>query len=295
MPELKPLSPAVKKRVLHMQQNELTEYHIYTKIAAYVTNAANKATLLKIANEEHRHYQIWGTFTKEQVKPVRWQIYWYTLLAVIFGYTFALKLMEGNENEAADNYEDIAAEIPAAQLIAEDEERHEQQLLSILDEERLQYVGSMVLGLNDALVELTGTLAGLTLALQNTKLIALSGLITGVSATLSMASSEFLSARSEGRADALKSCTYTGIAYCITVALLVLPYLLFDDAHYLYALGTMLITVVAIILVFTYYISVAKDLDFKKRFWEMSLISLSVASIAFVIGLVVKDALGIDL
>ena len=199
-------------------------------------------------------------------------------LSVIFGYTFALKLMEGNEGDAAYNYEDIAAEIPQAQKIAEDEDRHEQQLLAILDEERLQYVGSMVLGLNDALVELTGTLAGLTLALQNTKLIALSGLITGVSATLSMASSEFLSARSEGREDAFKSCVYTGIAYCITVALLVLPYLVFDDEHYLHALGTMLVTVVLIILVFTYYISVAKDLDFKKRFWEMALISLSVAA-----------------
>ena len=131
----------------------------------------------------------------------------------------------GQWGDAAYNYEDIAAEIPQAQKIAEDEERHEQKLLAILDEERLQYVGSMVLGLNDALVELTGTLAGLTLALQNTKLIALSGLITGVSATLSMASSEFLSARSEGREDAFKSCVYTGIAYCITVALLVLPIL----------------------------------------------------------------------
>lgn len=164
-----------------------------------------------------------------------------------------------------------------------------------MDEERLQYVGSMVSGLNDALVELTGTLAGLTLALQNTKLIALSGLITGVSATLSMASSEFLSARSEGREDAFKSCVYTGIAYCITVALLVLPYLVFDDEHYLHALGTMLVTVVLIILVFTYYISVAKDLDFKKRFWEMALISLSVAAFSFVIGLLVKEALGIDI
>ena len=151
-----------------------------------------------------------------------------------------------------------------------------------MDEERLQYVGSMVLGLNDALVELTGTLAGLTLALQNTKLIALSGLITGVSATLSMASSEFLSARSEGREDAFKSCVYTGIAYCITVALLVLPYLVFDDEHYLHALGTMLVTVVLIILV-------------KKRFWEMALISLSVAAFSFVIGLLVKEALGIDI
>ena len=69
----------------------------------------------------------------------------------------------------------------------------------------------------------------------------------------------------------------------------------FDDEHYLHALGTMLVTVVLIILVFTYYISVAKDLDFKKRFWEMALISLSVAAFSFVIGLLVKEALGIDI
>ena len=85
----------------------------------------------------------------------------------------------------------------------------------------------MVLGLNDALVELTGSLAGFTFAMQNTRLIALSGLIIGISATFSMASSEFLAARSEGRSDAFKSCTYTGIAYLVTVVLLILPYLLY--------------------------------------------------------------------
>jgi len=72
----------------------------------------------------------------------------------------------------------------------------------------------MVLGLNDALVELTGTLAGLTFALKNTRLIALSGLITGIAATLSMAASEYLSARTEQESSrALKSSLYTGGAY----------------------------------------------------------------------------------
>ena len=130
MPEIKPLSPEIKKRVLQMQQNELTEYHIYTKVAGFVKNPENKATLLKIANEEHRHYQIWETFTKEKVQPIQWKVWWYTFLSVIFGYTFALKLMEGNEGDAAYNYEDIAAEIPQAQKIAEDEDRHEQLLLA---------------------------------------------------------------------------------------------------------------------------------------------------------------------
>ena len=163
---------------------------------------------------------------------------------------------------------------------------------AMLDEERLHYVGSMVLGLSDALVELTGTLAGLTFALADTRLVALSGLITGVSATLSMASSEFLSARSEGRSDALKSCLYTGVAYLITVALMILPYLLLSNS--VAALVIMLVIVVAEIALFNYYTAVAQDLVFKRRFLEMAGISLGVAVVSFLIGLLVKAWLGID-
>ena len=132
--------------------------------------------------------------------------------------------------------------------------------------------------MNDAMVEMTGTLAGLTLAMQNTRLIALSGLITGIAATLSMASSEYLSSKSEGRPDALKSASYTGVAYLVTVALLILPYLLFDESHYLWAMGTMVVIVLLILVVFNYYLSVAQDLPFKKRFGQMAGISLGVAT-----------------
>ena len=289
------ISNTTKNIILKMQRNEITEYHIYTKVAAFEKNEHNKEVLLRIAGEELKHSKIWESYTNQTIEPILWKVYWYTFLAFLLGYTFTLKLMENGEEYAADTYNMIAAEVPEALRIAADEDRHEQELLGILDEERLQYVGSMVLGLNDALVELTGTLAGLSLALQNTKLIALSGLITGISATLSMASSEFLAARSEGREDAFKSCVYTGIAYCITVALLVLPYLIFSNEDYLYALGMMLATVVIIIALFTYYISVAKELSFKSRFIEMASISLSVAAFSFVVGLVVKEALGIDI
>jgi VIT1/CCC1 family predicted Fe2+/Mn2+ transporter len=167
--------------------------------------------------------------------------------------------------------------------------------MAILDEESLQYVGSMVLGLNDALVELTGSLAGFTFAMQNTRLIALSGLIIGISATFSMASSEFLAARSEGRSDAFKSCAYTGTAYLITVVLLILPYLIFDSAHFLWALICMLAIVILIIAVFTYYTSVAQDQAFGSRFWEMALISVGVAVLSFVVGILAKRLLGVDI
>src|SRR3989304_527579 len=94
----------------------------------------------------------------------------------------------GGEAEQG-NYAAVAQEIAAAATYQEEENLHEEKLIDMLDEERLQYAGSVVLGLNDALVELTGALAGLTLALQNVKLIALSGLIPGIAASMSMAES----------------------------------------------------------------------------------------------------------
>lgn len=56
----------------------------------------------------------------------------------------------------------------------------------------------------------------------------------------------------------------------------------------------MLLVVILIIFFFNYYISVAKDLPFAKRFAEMAGISLGVALISFFIGLAVKAWLGID-
>jgi VIT1/CCC1 family predicted Fe2+/Mn2+ transporter len=110
-----------------------------------------------------------------------------------------------------------------------------------------------------------------------------------------MASSEFLSAKSEGQKDAVNPSIYTGIAYLVTVAMLIMPYLLLPSQQYIPALVTMLITVVAIIAAFNYYIAVAKGLSFKRRFLEMATISLSVAALSFVVGLLVKRVLGIDI
>ena len=278
-----------------MQQNELTESVIYEKIARFAKGDENKATLRRLAAEEAAHYNIWHKYTGIDMKPQRAKVLKYTLMARFLGFTFAVKLMERGEKGAQDKYETLAAEVPESVAIREQEEEHEKALLAMLDEESLQYVGSMVLGLNDALVELAGSLAGFSFALQNTRLVALSGLIVGLSATFSMASSEFLSAKSEGRSDALKSCSYTGIAYLVTVILLILPYLLFSPTQYIPALICMLGIIVAIIATFTYYTSVAKDQPFKSRFLEMSIISISVAVLSFIVGLLAKRFLGIDL
>ena len=289
------LSSAALAIVKKMQQNELTESVIYEKIARFAKGEENKQTLLRLSREERAHYEIWKKYTGIEMKPEKAKVLKYTFLARTLGFTFAVKLMEKGEEGAQEEYALLAQEVVESAAIRQQEEEHEHALLGMLDEERLQYVGSMVLGLNDALVELTGSLAGFAFALQNTRLIALSGLIVGISATFSMASSEFLAARSEGRTDALKSCSYTGIAYLLTVIALIAPYLIFPGTQFIPALVCMLAVVILIIAGFTYYTSVAQDQPFKSRFLEMAVISVSVAVLSFIVGILAKKFLGVDL
>lgn len=294
MTEKRILSEKAHKFLVAMQRNEITESAIYEKIAQSIKDEHNSSVLNRIAVEEKKHYHILEAITGIHVTPNKFLVFKFTVLAKIFGFTFAVKLMEKSEGDASAAYDAISDEVPEAKEIAADEDRHENELLAILDEERLQYVGSMVLGLSDALVELTGTLAGLTFALQDNRLVALSGLITGVSATLSMTSSEYLAARTDGHKNPLKSSLYTGVVYLFTVICLVLPYLLLPQNAFIPALGILVGIVIIIITGFTYYISIAKDLNFKRRFAEMAGISLSVAAFSFVIGLLIKEFLGID-
>jgi len=276
------------------QRSEISEYHIYSKLALVIKDEKNAKILERIGMEERGHYEIWKRYTKTEIQPNRLKVGWYYFVSRVFGLTFGIKLMEGGENKAQKTYNNMLTDIPEAKKIMDEEHIHENELIGMIDEERLQYAGSIVLGLNDALVELTGALAGLSLALQNTKLIAMAGLITGIAASFSMAASDYLSKKADNtQKNPLRSATYTGTAYVITVALLILPYLIFSN--YLICLTFTLITAILIIFGFNYYISVAKDLNFKRRFAEMAIISLGVSALTFGIGYLVRNALGVDI
>jgi vacuolar iron transporter family protein len=275
------------------QKSEITEHHIYSKIAAATTNRTNQDVLTRIAADELIHYGIWKQYTGQEVKPDLLRVWLYYLAARVLGVTFTIKLMERLEQHAQTldrSMIGLITEIP--QMLA-NEETHERELIALIDEERLKYVGSMVLGLNDALVEFTGTLAGLTFAIQNTRIIAVAGLIMGVAATLSMGASEYLSQRSDGGpADPFKASLYTGVTYIVTVALLILPFLVVPNPYL--ALLFTLIGAVLVIFLFTFYISVAKDLPFWRRFFEMAAISLGIAAVSFVIGMAIRMFLNIN-
>lgn len=287
------LSPALKAKLLKFQQSERTEALVYMHLAQQSKSKKNKEILNQIAADELRHAEFWqeavgGEFAGAKVFRARW----WSFVSRILGITFGLRLMEGGEESAQKIYTGVSDSVPGVDAVIADEEEHEQKLIGLLDEKKLEYVGSIVLGLNDALVELTGALAGFSFAIQNTRLIALLGVITGVAATLSMAASEYLSNRAEGNSDAITASLYTGVAYLITVILLVVPYFIFEN--YLHALGTMLGIVVLVIATFTFYLSVAKHEKFWARFNEMALISIGVAALSFGIGVAARLWLGLE-
>jgi len=202
------------------QQYEITEYHIYSKLARVIANKQNAAILRGIAEDERRHHDFWKGYTQREASAKRWKIFFFYWISRIFGITFGIKLMERGEEQAQINY-------------------------------------------------------------------------TRIAASFSMAASEYLSTKSEGRGErAVKSSIYTGVAYIVTVFLLILPYLLI--ANYFICLALTLGIALLIIFFFNFYISIAKDYSFKRRFLEMAALSLGVAALTFAIGFLIRKTLGIE-
>jgi VIT1/CCC1 family predicted Fe2+/Mn2+ transporter len=282
-----------RKYALSAQRTELTEHYIYRELARRTKNKNNAEVLRRIADQEKKHSGYWQTKTGKQVKPDKWRLYRTVFFARILGFSFALKLMERNEGTTAKNYSKQANYFPEVAAFAREEETHEKQLLNMLEDGNLKFMGSIVLGLNDALVELTGALAGFTLALGDTRIISLAGLVTGISAAFSMAASEFLSSKAEENKNARQSAVYTGVSYLITVALLVLPFFLLRNKFV--ALAIVMAVALLIIFFYNFYVSVARDLNFRQRFLEMALISLGVAGFSFLLGFALKTLLGVNM
>ena len=287
------MSENIKKIILRAQKNEITEYLVYRKLATTTKNIQNQEVLNRIADEELDHYNFFKKYTHTNQKPNKFIVWKYFFIVKIFGLTFGLKLMEKGEEEAQINYLELEKHVPGIKDIIHDEEGHESALISLFDEEKLKYMGSIVLGLNDALVELLGVLAGLTFTLQNNRLIAVVGLVTGIAASLSMGASEYLVTKSEPTAKhPIKSASYTGSAYIMTVLLLVLPYFIFTN--YYLALLIAIVNAIIIILIFNFYLAVVRELNFKKRFFEMVFVSLGVATLSFGIGFLARYFLGTE-
>ncbi len=281
------LTPELKKQIMQFQKNEMTEYYIYEHLAKTQTGP-NSEIFMRIAKDEAIHYSKFKNITGEDAGPDRFKVRFYLFIASIFGLTFSIKLMEGGENSAHKAYARFLKDMPQLRSITNDELTHEHDLIHMIDEEKLKYLGSMVLAVNNALEELTGVVVVLSFALRDARMIGFTAVITGIAATISMAASEYLSQKTEGNSSGspAKAAVYTGIVYLITVALIVGPFFIFKS--YLSALAAAITAVIIIIFIFSFFMSVVKGMKFQKSFLEIIFITSIVVAISYGIGTAIR-------
>jgi VIT1/CCC1 family predicted Fe2+/Mn2+ transporter len=279
-------------------QDELKDFIIYSELKKMVKDKKTKKILEKLANQEFSHYKFWSKLsTKKQYSVSKIEVLFFKLMMLIFGLTFTLKLLENHEKDVIKRYKEYLNSVKGSEKIElekiiKEEEFHEANLINMIREERVIYFGASILGLNDSLVEITGVLAGLTAALQNSFIVAISALITGIAASMSMAASSYLQAKAENK-NPKKSAYYTGLSYIFVVLFLVSPFFILSNAYI--ALISSIAISILIVSFTSFYIAVLFEREYKKEFMEMFTLSLGISLITFIIGILARTFLKIEI
>ncbi len=275
------------------------DFVIYSRLAASEKNPEFRAALESLIDQEKEDFAFWQKLSQHKEFSVpAWQVWYFFAIRKIFGLTFTARLLEGREKKMIVAYShylmhsapELKQEI---HRIIQHEQYHEQQLIAQIKEDKIEFLGNIILGLNDGLIELTGALVGFAFALSNHFVVAAAGFIAGIAATLSMASSAYMQAQYEEGRDARKSALYTGVAYLVVVLLLVAPFLIF--AHSLIAITMTIAIVIVIIAAISWYTAILFERKFFTRFFQMLLFTLGVAAISFGIATSVRLIFGIEI
>ncbi|MBS3903412.1 MAG: VIT1/CCC1 transporter family protein [Anaplasmataceae bacterium] len=279
--------------------NQYRDFLIYKELEKFETVPEFKKVLQELIKQEWEDFEFWKNLsTKKDFRVSHLSLWRYRLMRRFLGLTFTARFLERHEKEMIDHYTDYARTAsPELQKkikeIIEHEHYHENQLISQIKEDKVEFMGSIILGLNDGLIELTGALVGFSFALQNPVAVALTGTITGFAASLSMSASAYLQAQYEPGKDPYKSAFYTGIAYLLVVVLLITPFILLGSIYK--ALFSVAIIIVAIISSVSFYSSIIFKRPLGKQLRQMLLLSVGVAIITFALGSVLKQFTGIEL
>ena len=281
--------------------NELTEHIVYHKLALMEKNLENRTALERLSAQEKTHYEFWQSLLPEaeakKIRPRGYTVWGTPFLRTVLGVTFITKFLETHEKNSAQSYQNMIGSIPASHherflQIIEDEKSHERALIAQLKEKRLDYIGFIVLGLADAIVEITGVHAGFLGVTGSTLIAGVAGIIVGFSAAISMGSASYLQAKQNIGKSAVLSGFLTWASYFCSVVLLALPYFLIRMMIPAFITSTS----VGILLVagFTFYGAIAFDRKFWREFVETVGLMLGTALATFLLGLIVGSVFHIN-
>lgn len=278
--------------------DEYKDYIIYKFLAEKEGNPERKKLLERMASHELRHYEFWRDLIGKDCKVEVSKRYLYALLLArkILGLTFTVKLLEIHESEVIKAYKQYLSKLKGEERekleeIIRDEEEHERNLMSQINEKIVRYLGFIALGLADAIIEITGVHAGFLGATATTIVAGVAGLIVGLSAAISMAAAAYLQAKHEGSEAPLPSAAATGVAYFIAVVLLALPYFITHSS--ILAFVASVAIAVMLVAFFTFYSSVINETSFKREFLENTGILFGTAAAAYIFGDVLGTIFGL--
>ena len=277
--------------------DEFTDHKLYDRLSLTVKGDSPFSEILKsLSSTEHRHYEFWRKYAPDQEPKVSsLAISWVLLLRMLFGLTFAVRYLDRHEAKVVKRYKSVAHLIPESDRTSfdemlKDEEEHEREFGRKIESSVIRYISFVVLGLADALVEITGIHAG-SLGIYNiTEYAGLAGIVAGAAASLAMASAAFAQAKQGFQGSARLSAAYTGISYFITAVILATPYFIF--ASMVYALTVSLLLAVLIITFVSYYSSIISGKPFTRDYLEILGIMFGVTLALYVFGYVVGITTG---
>lgn len=269
--------------------HEYTDSVLYERLAATVDQASPFAEVLRHLSETERgHYEFWKKYVPdEQPKMNGTKLFWVMFLRRVLGLTFASRYLDRHEADVVKDYRAIQGVVPRGDVpkfeeMVADEEQHEKEFASKIESSAITYISFVVLGLADALVEITGIHAGSLGIYNRTEYAGLAGVIAGAAASLAMASAAFAQAKQGFKGSARLSALYTGVSYFITAIILAAPYFL--TSSMIYALTASMVLAFVILAVTTYYSTVISAKPFFRDFAEILAIMLAVTLVLYVFG-----------
>ena len=148
---------------------------------------------------------------------------------------------------------------------------------------------AIILGMHDAIVSLTGLIAGLFFAFTDSNIIIITCIISSITAALSMGAANYLAVKAINHDQAKKSAFYTFASYMTTCVLLILPFFIFDNR----TSALIAVILMAIFIIFAFNRWCYRKKVFYKHFFEMLSICTIVSIVAFFIGEIAHQIFGI--
>lgn len=302
---------AKDRYIEQLYKGEMLHKDVYERLAEREKDKTLRSLLKRLSNIEGRHVRIWGGLidTKAAASEpfrVRFMTAFMSSVRSFLGLALTVKIIEYGESELKAKLNNaLAMQVNRKQRNAVLKlERSMDSVEDPLQQQIVEYspvlrnIRDVIFGMNDGLVEVLAAVAGFGAALQQPTLVLLAGFIVAVSGTLSMAGGAYLSTEyersikideSKGRSSARLSAAYVGLFYIVGAAFPLLPFALGFGGYY-GIIGSIIVTAIVLTIVSS-LISVVSDTSIAKRVVRTLAISLGIAAVTIIIGVIARQVL----